>query len=85
MLLNISNDTIVFSLNPHQVTLNSNTSFIPPSLTSTPNPSTKALERRASRVFSYSKATPKDYFFSIYSVKVATFKLLAKYTRYKET
>ena len=27
----------------------------------------------------------KDYFFNIYSVKVATFRLLAKRTRYKGT
>ena len=84
MLLNISNDTIVFLLNSYQVTLNLNTLFIPPSLTSTFNPSTKALEKKASRVLSRSKTTLKDYFFNIYSVGVATFKLLAKRTRYKE-
>ena len=45
MLLNISNDTIVFLLNSYQVTLNLYTPFIPPSLTSTSNSSTKTLEK----------------------------------------
>ena len=75
----------MFLLNPHQVTLNSNTPFIPPSLTSTLNPSIKTLERKTSRILSRSKIISKDYSFSIYSVEVATFRLLAKYTRYKET
>ena len=82
--MNISNDTIVFLLNSYQVTLNLNTLSIPSSLTFTFNPSTKVLERKAFRILSYSKITLKDYFFNIYSVKVTTFKLLVKRTRYKE-
>ena len=85
MLLNISNDTIVFLLNPYQVTLNLNTLSIPPSLTFTFNPFIKFLKRKVLRILPRSKTILKDYFFNIYSVEVATFKLLAKRTRYKET
>ena len=84
MLLNISNDTIVFLLNSYQVTSNLNTPSIPSSLTSISNSSTKVLKRKTLRILSYSKTTLKDYFFSIYSVRVATFRLLVKRTRYKK-
>ena len=63
MLLNISNNTIVFLLNPYQVILNLNTLSIPPSLTSTFNPSIKVLKRKASRVLSRSKVILKFFFF----------------------
>ena len=75
----------MFLLNPYQVISNLNTPFIPPSLTSIFNPSIKVLKKKALRILSYSKTTSKDYSFSIYSVKVAIFKLLVKRTRYKET
>ena len=81
MLLDISNDSIVFPSNPHQVTSNSNTPFIPQSLTPIPNSPTKALERKVPRVLSRPKVTPENYSFNIYSVRVTTFKLIVKRTR----